>query len=208
MIFWISWLLAWLPLKIMFPTRIIGKKNFPNKGSAVVVCNHYSNWDVEVVQISFARRMFYLMKKEMMKNRFVGWLLKKYGGYPIDRNAPGGDLAATKFAIGTLKQGKIMCLFPEGTRNKTDSDELQALKSGSVLFAAKTNSPLVPMMLAKRPKPFHRNALIVGEPIKLEFETPGKPTKEELEAATQKLSETMKKLQEDYLASKKKSKKK
>ena len=203
MIFWICWVLCYLPLKIMFPTKIVGKKNYPKKGqSAVIACNHYSNWDAEIVQISFPRRMYYLFKKEMMKHKFVGWLLKKWGGYPVDRQAVGGDMAATKFVLGKLKQGKIVCLFPEGTRNKTQSDELQQLKNGAVVFACKTESPLIPMMLAKRPRVFHRNTLIIGEPISFDFENPKKPSKEEFSAATDKLSIAMKKLQEDYLASK------
>ena len=205
MIFWICWVLLWLPLKIMFPMKIVGKKNYPKKGqSAVITCNHYSNWDAEIVQISFARRMFYLVKKEMMEHKTIGWLLRKWGGYPVDRNAVGGDMAATKFVLTKLKQGKIVCLFPEGTRNKTESDELQQLKSGAVVFASKTESLLIPMMFAKRPRVFHRNTLIIGEPIDFGFENPKRPTKEEISAATEKLSAAMKKLQEDYLAKKKK----
>jgi len=203
MIFWICWVLLWLPLKIMFPTKIVGKKNFPKKGqSAVLTCNHYSNWDAEIVQISFARRMYYLFKSELLKNRFMGWLLKKWGGYPVDRQAAGGDMAATKFVLGRLKENKIVCLFPEGTRNKTENDELQALKSGAIVFATKTESPLIPMMLAKRPRAFHRNTLIIGEPIAFDFENPKKPSKEEIAAATEKLSIAMQKLQDDYNAKK------
>ena len=198
MLFWILWVLCWLPLHIFFPLKKVGKKNVPKKGGVVLACNHYSNWDVELLQISFGRRFSYLAKKELMKGKFVNWFLKKLGAFPVDRDA-GGDIAATKFALGTLKKGGALCLFPEGTRNKTTSDELQALKSGSIVFSAKTGTPLVPMMFLKRPKMFHRNVLVIGEPLDFKFENPTRPSKEEIAVATEKLSEAMKELQQNGL---------
>ena len=196
MLFWIIYVLAWIPVRILFPLKVVGKKNLPKSGGVVLCCNHFSNFDVILLQAGISRRMYYLVKKELMKNKFFAWFLRKMGAFSVDRGA--GDLAATKFALGKLKQGKPMCLFPEGTRNK-ESEELQALKSGSVLFSAKTNSPLVPMMILKRPRVFSRNVLVIGEPVEFGFAVANKPSKEELEQATQTLAEKMTALQKENL---------
>lgn len=197
MILALVFVILWLPIRLLYPLKVVGKKNIPKKGGVVLACNHFSNIDVVLLQMRLGRRLYYLAKKELMKNKLVGWFLKRLGAYPVDRGT--GDLAATKFALGTLKAGKALCLFPEGTRNKTETDDLQALKSGSVLFSAKTGTPLVPMMFLKRPRVWRRNVLIIGEPLQFNFATSNKPTKEELEQATAILAETMTKLQKDNL---------
>ena len=187
--------LFWLPFKILFRLKVVGKKNIPKKGSVILACNHFSNFDVILLQLNVGRRLFYLAKKELMSNKFVGWFLKKLGAFPVDRKE--ADLAATKFVLKTLNNGNALCLFPEGTRNKSNSGDLQALKSGVVLFSSKTNSPIVPMMFLKKVSIWHKNILVIGEPINFNFENNLKPTKEELESATRYLSETMVSLQHD-----------
>ena len=62
-----------------------------------------------------------------------------------------------------LKKGKKMVIFPEGTRNKTGSTDLQAVKSGVVFFAKRAEVPLVPVRMEKKPKLFRLNRIYIGE---------------------------------------------
>ena len=197
MLLWLLYVIFWLPGKILLPTKVVNKKLIPKKGGVVLACNHFSNLDVILLQLNIGRGLKYLAKKELMKNKFVGWFLKKLGAFPVDRE--NGDIAATKFALKTLKDGKALCMFPEGTRNKSDSNELQDLKSGAVLFASKTSSPLVPMMFVSKPRLFHKSYLIVGEPVVFNFIDPNRPSKSELNEAVAKLSQIMKNLQNSHL---------
>ena len=153
----------YLPIKILFPTRIIGKKNKIKKGRVILCCNHQSNLDPPLIAVSFFRRFYYMAKKSLFKNKFLGWLLSKFGAYPVDRETI--DIKAMKKTLDLLKNDKALCLFPQGTR-LTDV-EVSQLKDGAILFSLKTNSPILPCVFLKKPGLFRFNKFIIGEPIKL-----------------------------------------
>lgn len=194
MLLWILFVLLWLPIKILFPLKIVGKKNLVKKGGVVYVCNHFSNLDVVLIQLSLGRRMKFMAKKELFSNKCKARFFRSIGAFPIDRQAK-ADIGATKCALNVLKSGKPLFMFPEGTRNKTNTDELQEIKGGAIVFASKTGVPLVPMMLSRKPKAFRRTTLVVGEPMDFGFEDKTRPSKDELEVATEKLAKTMVDLQ-------------
>ena len=209
MLFWICFAIAFIPLSIFLPVKVIGKKNLPKKQGFVLTCNHYSNADAVMIDIKIGRKIRYLAKKELFKNKFVGFFIKQFGGYPVDRGAT--DIGAFKFALSTLKNKKVLGLFPEGTRNKSGSEELQELKSGAVVFSSKAGVPIVPMVLLKPIKFLRRTKLIIGEPFMCEGENPTRLTKEEIDKNVELLAEKTKTLREDYykkLEEKKKRKKK
>lgn len=153
----------YLPIKILFPTRIIGKKNKIKKGRVILCCNHQSNLDPPLIAVSFFRRFHYMAKKSLFKNKFLGWLLSKFGAYPVDRETI--DIKAMKKTLDLLKNDKALCLFPQGTR--LSDVEVSQLKDGAILFSLKTNSPILPCVFLKKPGLFRFNKFIIGEPIKL-----------------------------------------
>ena len=153
----------YLPIKILFPTRIIGKKNKIKKGRVILCCNHQSNLDPPLIAVSFFRRFYYMAKKSLFKNKFLGWLLSKFGAYPVDRETI--DIKAMKKTLDLLKNDKALCLFPQGTR--LSDVEVSQLKDGAILFSLKTNSPILPCVFLKKPGLFRFNKFIIGEPIKL-----------------------------------------
>ena len=163
MLFYILRVICFLPLKILFPTKIIGKKNKIKRGRVILCCNHQSNNDVPIIAISFHRRFYYMAKKSLFKNRFFGWLIRTLGAYPVDREKT--DLKAMKKTIDLLKDEKGICLFPQGTRI-SEIDGAQ-LKNGAIIFSLKTCSPIIPAIFIRKPRVFRRNRFVIGEPIKL-----------------------------------------
>lgn len=207
MIYAISFFFAWIFVKLFYPTKVIGKKNLPKKQAFVMTCNHYSNLDVVILGVSLGKRINYLAKKELFKKKFVSWYLKKLGGFPVDRENP--DLSSFKFGVNTLKDGKILGIFPEGTRNKgADDAELQDLKTGAITFASKGGTKIVPVMIYRRARVWRRNYIVVGEPFEIQAENTKKLTHEEIDENAKRLKETMMKLREDFENSRKKKKKK
>ena len=71
-------------------------------------------------------------------------------------------------AVRVLKDGHKLAIYPEGTRNKTGTSELQDIKGGTVVFAVKAKCPIVPIMMLKKPRLFRRTKMIVGKPFTLE----------------------------------------
>ena len=77
MLFVILFALCWLPVRIFYPTKVIGKKNMLKKQGFVFACNHYSNMDPIIINIQLNTKMRFLAKKELFKNKFLGFVLRK-----------------------------------------------------------------------------------------------------------------------------------
>ncbi len=196
MIFAICFSLLWLPIRILFPTKVIGKKNLPKKQGYVLTCNHYSNLDPVLIDIYLNKKIRFLAKKELFKNKFGGYFLKRFGAYPVNRERP--EVSAVKFSINTLKSDKVLGVFPEGTRNKDEKNtQLLELKNGAIVFASKAETVIVPMVLYKKARVFRKNYLIIGEPIEIEGEDKKRLTHEEAELNTQRLADAINKLRVD-----------
>ena len=69
-----------------------------------------------------------------------------------------------KTCLKVLKDEKLLTIFPEGTRNKTDQDLLE-FKAGASVFGIKANAPIVPVYIQKKPRFLGFNKIVVGDPI-------------------------------------------
>ena len=165
MIFWICFAILFLPLTILFPTRLINRKNLPSakKQNVILACNHMSNLDLPIVAIKFRRKFTYLGKGELFKNKVLGWFLKKFDVIPVDRNK--ADLGAIKKVFSAIARKRHVCVCPQGTRSKPGEIDENTVKDGISLFALRTGTPVLPMVILKKPKTFRFNKIIVGDLI-------------------------------------------
>lgn len=161
MIFWLVKIITFIPLFILFPCRFVNKKKIP-KGKAIIVCNHKSNIDYVYLFTHIGRKQFVLAKQSLFKNKFLGGFFKKCGGIPVDRENV--SLTTIKTCLKVLKDEKLLTIFPEGTRNKTDQDLLE-FKAGASVFGIKANAPIVPVYIQKKPRFLGFNKIVVGDPI-------------------------------------------
>ena len=91
--FYLMKIITYLPLRLLYPVKIIGRKNMP-KGKVIAVGNHLSAADI-VMQLSNLPGFRYIVaKKELSKNKFVGAFLAALGAIYIDRGK--ADLSAMK----------------------------------------------------------------------------------------------------------------
>ena len=176
MLFWIILLIIFIPTKLLFPTIVKGRKNLP-KGKAIYAPNHQTNVDICILACAIFRRMFALGKAELFKNKFVGGFLKGIGCVKVYRGK--ADIDAVKRVFHILKKkDKPIVIFPTGTR-KSSPDELKEIKNGVAMFSIKTQSPIVPMVLVKKPRLFRINKLVIGKPLDL-TKYDGRPATKEL----------------------------
>lgn len=193
---------------LVFPTKIVGKKLLA-KGKCISVCNHLSALDPVVVAYKAYRKEFHVPSKAELfteKHKFTGKFLRMIGAIPINRGET--DVKAFKEIVGLLMAGKQVCFFPEGTRNTT-GEVLLPLKKGVATFAIKTKSNVQPMFLLKKPRPFRRNKLFVGEEFSLE-QFYGDRSADAMQTATEYITQKMLELIEDaksYLSDKRSVKK-
>ncbi|MDD4815833.1 MAG: lysophospholipid acyltransferase family protein [Clostridia bacterium] len=163
MMYWLTYILTWPWIRLFYPCKIKNKKNIV-KGGGILICNHLSSLDVIYVGSYIHRRLNFLGKKELFDKKIKNWFFKSIGVIPIDRNNI--DLKSIKTCLSVLKKGRLLVVFPEGTRNKGGED-LQTLKNGSAMFSIKSKLPIVPMHIEKRGKIFHKNTLTIGKPFEL-----------------------------------------
>ncbi len=177
---------------IIWPTKIYFKDNFPQNTKAIVVCNHYTALDpCVIISKLLGKNGKVLMKEEIMKNPVVAKVATELGCIPVKRGE--ADIAAVKNILSALSKNQPVLIFPEGTRNRSDSKEMLPLKQGVATFAIKAKAPIVPLLYYKKIGPFKRNKLIVGAPFYLDefYDKKANSVKEE---ATQLIEDKMKQL--------------
>ena len=168
--------LFYLPIKIFYPTKIIGKQNLPTK-KCILYCNHQSNLDSILIGVNLKQQISFLGKSELFKSKISSAFFRAMKVIKVDRGK--ADIGAIKQVLTLLKNNGILGVFPAGTRTKIEG-QVEEYKNGIALFAIKANAPVVPMIFLKKPKIFRRNKLIIGQPFYLE-NINGKISKEHLE---------------------------
>jgi len=175
MIYIMTKILANFILKVFFGFRVEGKNNIPKKAPYIVVSNHVSYLDPVVIGCSFPHKVSFMAKSELFKNFLGNWFLRSLGVFPIKREAV--DISSIKQSIQILNDGKVLGIFPEGTRSR--DGKFKGINKGVIGISVKAKVPIVPVCVEgtyeawpagqKFPK-LHKIILKIGEPINfLEF---------------------------------------
>lgn len=161
--------------KAIYKPTVTGKRNIPESGRIILAGNHTNYFDCLLVACATKRCVHYLAKDELMKGP-LGFVFKGLGIIPVNRRTK--DRAAYLSALETLRDEKMIGIFPEGTINRTD-DVIMPFKFGAVKMARETDTKIVPFAITGKYKPFERS-------VKITFFEPIEP-EENLEAANEKL---------------------
>jgi 1-acyl-sn-glycerol-3-phosphate acyltransferase len=125
---------------VFFRLRVIGKENVPRSGPVIVASNHVSYLDPILVGVSLPRRLNYLAKEEIFKNRFFSWFLGKLQAFPVSRGRVGPSTIRNTLQL--MEQGRALLLFPEGTRG--DGRNFLKAKSGIGIIAERSGAAIIP----------------------------------------------------------------
>lgn len=141
--------------------EVISASNLPHEGPVLVVSNHMSNWDPLLLGCAMDRRISILAKAELFKIPVLKTIIKHMDVVSIKRGQ--SDIVALRTTIGLLASGKVVGIFPEGTRSPTG--EMQTFKSGVAMIAYKAGCPIVPVGIVNSKK------LLLGwvKPVKVIF---------------------------------------
>ncbi len=162
--------------KIFFRVEIKGLENVPKEGGILLCSNHIFDLDMFVIGYKLPRLVHYMAKEELFKIPFVKNFITWLGAFPVRRGA--GDIGAIRTVIKLLSEGKIVGIFPEGTRSK--GVKKTEAKAGIVLLAEKSGAPILPVSIKATYKPFSKIKLVYGKPFKLDFKVGEKLSGEEM----------------------------
>ncbi|NIJ11575.1 1-acyl-sn-glycerol-3-phosphate acyltransferase [Saccharomonospora amisosensis] len=146
--------------------RTAGLARVPRSGPVVLVANHSSMIEPQLIFGMLPRRSVFLVKEELFTS-VAGWGLRRIGQVPVRRSAP--DRAALLTAVGVLREGGLVAVFPEGSRGAGDVSQAQrgaawlVRTCGAVVLPVAVRGTLRPPDTRRRLRP--AVDLLVGEPF-------------------------------------------
>jgi len=159
--------------QMFFRGDVVGLENLPAEGGYIVAANHASLLDPPIVGQFLPRQVSFFARKTLWKPGIAAWWLTAVGTIPVDRDG-GTSLDAIKRVLQALSRGKVVILFPEGTRSL--NGELQQAKPGVGLLACKARVPVVHARIFGSFEAFGRGGVMrLGSPVSVAYGPPLSP---------------------------------
>ena len=190
--------LSWPVLHGIFRLHVRGLENVP-EGGAVLAANHLSNFDPWALGIPlWPRRQLYFMGKAELFNPVLTPILRGAGAFPVRRGEH--DLQAIETAVALCREGKLVAMFPEGTRREKGLRKKFTARprGGSARIALAAEVPLVPAAIkgTDRLLTLPRLQVSYGQPLPLD-DLASLPPKDASETATERLMTEIQALYEE-----------
>ncbi len=163
-----TWMRIYMPL-IGCPVRIKGKENFLPGENYIVLCNHNALIDVPVSSPGIPGGNKTIAKIEMAKIPVFG-MLYRMGSVLVDRKSETSRRESFSKMKSVLAMGLHMCIYPEGTRNKTDQP-LKSFHDGAFRLAVATQKPIIPALIfnSRKVLPVNSKFLLIPHVLKMHF---------------------------------------
>jgi 1-acyl-sn-glycerol-3-phosphate acyltransferase len=154
----------------LYGYEVLGTSNVPKQGGCLIVCNHQSYLDPPVVGSSIPHRQVHFMaKRELFAERILGPTIRALGSFPVSRGH--ADSSAFRAAMELLREGRVVGIFPEGTRSTGSS--MQEWHAGVSFLASKAGVPIVPAAVRNTRRLFEeRKVRSRKEPIQVLYGAP------------------------------------
>ncbi len=124
--------------------EVVGRENVPREGPLILASNHLNNADPPMIALAINTRYpTFMAKQEMINWPVLGPAFRIFGAFPVRRGE--ADLAALRAASDIVKSGKMLVMFPEGTRSRTGG--LTPAHPGTALIALRTGAPILPVAI-------------------------------------------------------------
>ena len=139
---WIAWSLFSLRFTCGLNYVVEGRENIPDDGF-ILMSKHSSTWETIALQ-KFFRPMIWVVKRELTWIPFFGWALKAMNAIALNRGT--GRKAINQLIRESKKhmdRGRILMLFPEGTR--VLPLQKKPFKLGGAIVSQQTGYAVVPI---------------------------------------------------------------
>ena len=166
-----AWMSVYLTL-IGCPVRVRGKSNFKKGQTYIVACNHNSLMDVPLSTPFIPGPNKTIAKIEMAKIPLFGMIYRR-GSVLVDRKSDESRRKSLDDMKEVLAHGMHMCIYPEGTRNKT-GQPLKSFYEGAFRLASDTGTPIIPAIIFNTGKvlPSSKKFFLWPKPLSIHFLEP------------------------------------
>lgn len=140
--------LNWLLTHTLYSLDVFGKENIPKKGGALIVCNHVSFVDANLLWASTDRPIRFMMYRSIYELPLIHPVVKKAGVIPIaSSDKPKETLRSLKAAREAIENGDIVCIFAEG--GITRVGRLLGFQKGLEKIVKGLDAPIIPAYIDK-----------------------------------------------------------
>lgn len=174
--------LAWILVTFIYRLEKRGLDNIPERGPALLVCNHVGFADAIVISAACQRPIRFIMESAIFKIPVMSTIFHGMKAIPVApaKEDPAVYERAFQIVAAELRDGNLVCIFPEG--RLTADGEIREFRPGMMRILEQTPVPVIPMALTglwdsmfsrKYPKVWQRwprrfwpkIGLYVGEPV-------------------------------------------
>jgi 1-acyl-sn-glycerol-3-phosphate acyltransferase len=139
--------------------RVQGLENIPGSESYIVVSNHCSHLDGPTLALALPHPVYFVIKKELTRIPLWGQAAVALGFIAVDRSNSAQARAEMARAVDTIKGGRRVLVFAEGTRS-TDG-HLQRFKKGGFHLAIDAQVPILPVTVNNSHRLFPKHGRVV-----------------------------------------------
>lgn len=129
-------------VKLFWIKRVEGKSNIPISGPFLIAANHSSYFDFFCLMAIFPQKIYFLAAEKFFRGKIWGPLMKMTGQIKVERDSKDKS-NVYDLVLSALKQGKIIGIFPEGTRSP--DGEIHKTFTGIAKFALMAKVKVIPV---------------------------------------------------------------
>jgi 1-acyl-sn-glycerol-3-phosphate acyltransferase len=168
------WMNFWL-LLIGCPVTVRGKENFEKGNNYIVVFNHNALLDVPLSAPYIPGPNKTIAKASFTKVPIFGWFYRR-GSVLVDRTDDRSRVKSFEEMKKTLRAGMHMCIYPEGTRNRT-GQPLKPFFDGAFKLSVESKKEVIPCVIigTNKAMPIHKSFYLLPTRLKMIFMPPVSP---------------------------------
>jgi len=153
------------------PVSVSGLDNLPGDTKRIcIVANHQSLFDIPLVAGYVPLLSGFIAKAELKKIPFLNFWLFAMDSVLLNRKSPHSAIKAINNGVEQIKEGRPVCIFPEGTRSR--SPRMGTFKQGSLKLALRSKAVIVPLTIQNSYKLYEGTGRIRIAPVSLTIHPP------------------------------------
>jgi 1-acyl-sn-glycerol-3-phosphate acyltransferase len=143
MFYSIGKVISFIFCKTYIRLKAFGTEHIPREGAFILVSNHLSYLDPLVLGVACPRNLNFMAREDLFNIPLFSNLIRIVDVFPVKRDT--ADLFAIKEALRRLKKGRVVAIFPEGSRKK--EGVVMEPEAGVGFLAYKSGVPIIPSFI-------------------------------------------------------------